>query len=87
MTWALVVIILALIGLVGWIEYNGRKERKSLINAILAKDTQELVNLDLVDKTTIKAEKPKGPAEELIEANALSDEEFDKFVMGGKDGE
>lgn len=82
---ALVLIIAVLSGLIGWMDWNNRKERKNLLNAILAKDNQELVNLELADKTKLENE-VKEPKEELVETADLDDEEFDKFVLGKNNG-
>ena len=72
-------VIVVLSGLLGWQDYSNRKERKSLINALLAKDTHELVELELADKTKIK-EKPTKKEEELIEMSNISDKEYEKLI-------
>lgn len=82
---ALVLIIAVLSGLIGWMDWNNRKERKNLLNAILAKDNQELVNLELADKTKLE-NRVEEPKEELVETADLDDEEFDKFVLGKDNG-
>ena len=40
----LLIVILILCGLLGWKEREGRLERSKLINAILAKNAQDMVN-------------------------------------------
>ena len=82
---ALVLIIAVLSGLIGWMDWNNRKERKNLLNAILAKDNQELVNLELADKTKLENE-VKEPKEELVETADLDDDEYDKFVLEKNNG-
>ena len=80
-----ILIIVALLGYIGWSDFNNRKERKDLINRLIAKDNQELVNLELAEKTKIdnKVEEPK---EDLVEMQDLEDEDFDKFVLGKDNG-
>lgn len=73
-------VIALLLVYIGWSDYNNRKERKELINRIIAKDNQELVNLELADKTKIDNE-VKEPKEDLIATEDLNDDEFDKFVL------
>ena len=75
----LVIIVLAV--LLGYMEYSNRKERENMLNAIVARDNQELVNLKLADKTKIE-NKVEEPKEDLVETNDLSDEDYDKFVLG-----
>ena len=75
----LTLIIVALGVLIGWLEFNNRKERKNLINALIAKTSQELAELELVDKTKIKVEKPTLP--DLTAVEDLSDEDFGKYVL------
>ena len=65
-----VIIVLSL--LLGWQDHNNRKERKSLMNALLSKNSQEMVNLELADKTKVEV-KPTKKDEELVETSTLSD--------------
>lgn len=74
----LVLVIAILCILIGWMDYNNRKERKDLINAIKAKDAVELANLQLADKTEIKVKPEKEP--DLVELSNLSDDEFNKAI-------
>ena len=71
-------VIIALCSLIGWMEYNNRKERKSLLNAILSKDVSDMVNLELTDKTEIKAEKTR--KHDLVAMEQASGEDFDKAI-------
>ncbi len=72
----LLLVILTLTGLIGWFDWNNRKERKSYFNAILAKSTEDLVNLEMADKAEIKIEKPKASEPDLVPSTDISDEEF-----------
>lgn len=56
----LIGVVLILSGLLGWKERESRLERNKLVNALLSKNAQEMVNLELVDKTQIKV-KPQEP--------------------------
>lgn len=78
-----VVIIVALLGYIGYSDFNNRKERKDLINRLIAKDNQELVNLEFADKTKLE-NKVEEPKEDLVEVSDLDDKEYDEFVLGKK---
>ena len=75
-------VILLLCGLLGWKEREGRLERNKLINALLAKNAQEMVNLDLADKTQIKAQVPQKEPD-LSPIENVSQEDFEKAVING----
>lgn len=75
----LCIIIIALLVYIGFSEYNNRKERKSFLNAILAKDVPDMVNLELADKTEIKAEK-KTESHDLVSESDLDSETFDRQI-------
>lgn len=78
----LIGVILLLCGLIGWKEREGRLERNKLINALLAKNATEMINLDLADKTQIKTEVPlKEP--NFIPPENLSQEDWEKVVTNG----
>lgn len=74
----LVFVIAFLCGLVAYMDYNNRKERKALLNMIVAKDHSELVDLNLVDNSP-KQEEEK---EDLVPLEDLSEEEFRKATNG-----
>ena len=78
----LVGVIIVLSGLLIWSEHNNRKERKSLINALLSKTNEELVNLELADKTKVEV-KPQEEKEDLIDLNTLSNKEYEEKVING----
>jgi hypothetical protein len=77
----LVAVIAILSGLIGWMDWNNRKERKSLVNTIVARSSDELVNLELADKTKVEVNPPK-TAEDLVPLGDISDDEFDEHVLG-----
>ena len=70
-------VIIALVALIGWQEWNNRKERAKLLNAILGKNVQEIASLDLADKTVIKANTDKP---EITPFENMSDEDFGKSI-------
>ena len=72
-----VIVIIALVVLIGWQEYNNRKERAKLLNAILGKTVQEIASLDLADKTVIKANTDKP---EITPFENMSEEDFGKVI-------
>ena len=78
----LTVVIAILSALLGWTDYNNRKERKTLINAIKSKTAEDMVNLELVDKTKIEAKPPKESKENLVPLEDLTDDEYDEHVIG-----
>mgnify|MGYP001592667823 CR=1 FL=1 len=71
-------VIIALLAFIGWKEREGRLEKNKLINALLAKNATEMVNMDLADKTEIKTEKPK--TDDLVPPENLNDEEWKEAV-------
>jgi predicted negative regulator of RcsB-dependent stress response len=73
----LTLVIVALIVLIGWQEWNNRKERAKLLNAILGKTVQEIASLDLADKTVIKANTDKP---EITPFENMSEEDFGKII-------
>ena len=72
------IVILILCGLLGWKEREARIERAKFINALLAKNAQDMVNLDLADKTQIKAEVPK--QSDFVSPDNLSQEDWEKAI-------
>lgn len=77
----LLLVIVGLGALLGWKEREGRLERNKLINALLAKNAQEMVNLDLVDKTEIKAQTPQQEPD-FIPPENLSQKDWEKAING-----
>lgn len=88
---ALTLVIFALCGLLAWQINESRKERKSLMNAIIAKSSEELANLELADKTRIDIK----PESDLMsdgmpkDATSISDADDDTFmsVIRGQNGD
>jgi hypothetical protein len=78
-----VLVIAVLSGLIGWQDYNNRKERSKLINALIARTPEQLRDLDFVDKVSVDTVKPTAP--DLVPVDQLSDEQFAEMV-GGQNG-
>ena len=70
----LFLVIVTLTSLIGWMDYNNRKERKSYLNALIAKNAEEAVSLELASNTKIEAKKEEQP--DIVPLDSLSDEEF-----------
>ncbi len=75
-------IIVVLLGGFGWYVREQEQVKTKLINAILAKDSQEYVNRTLADNTEIVKPdiQPRIPSD-LIPETQLSDEDFDKHIQ------
>ena len=80
----LFLVIVALCGLIGWIDYNNRKERQKLIQAIMSKTAQDLKDFELADKISFESPKMPDIPPEFEEVNELSDEDFDKHIIKGQ---
>ena len=75
----LIGVILLLCGLLVWKERETRLERNKFINALLARNVREMVDLEVADKIEPKTEIPKEP--DLIPVEDLNDEEFKKAIL------
>ena len=77
-------VIVALVALIGWQEYQNRKERNKLINALMAKDAKELSDLEFVDRIIPEPKVERPP--DLIPVSDLSDDEFEKYIAKETNG-
>ena len=73
-------VIAVLCLLLGWQEYNNRKERKDLVNRIVARNNQELVNLELAENTKVEAPEKVEEPPDFVETNAIPDEEYADII-------
>lgn len=71
----LFLVIATLVVLIGYMDWNNRKERKAMLNAILAKNNQELVNLELAEKTKIETSTTENEPE-FADQSSLNNEEW-----------
>ena len=71
-----IIVIVALLIFIGWKEYQTRLERAKYLNAILGKNTQEIVSLNLSDKPS----EPEPVVESPVAENDLPDEDFLKQI-------
>lgn len=72
-------IILSLLVGFGWYVREQSRERSRLINAILAKDSQDYVNRTLAENTKIEPIVNKGDPD-LIPTDELSDDQFMEHI-------
>lgn len=75
-----VAVILVLTILLCFKEYQGRKERRELIQAVVARNATELANLQYSDKIKVEMQ-PENPNPDLTPVEQLNDEEFDTFIL------
>ena len=76
----LTVINLALLGYLVYEKRESSKERKSLINAVIAKNAQEKKDLDWNDKVAPEAEDKV--ESDFIPLDTMSTEEWEKKIIG-----
>lgn len=83
------IVIIALLSYIGYSEWSNRKERKTMLNAILSSkdmDTiSKMTSLELTDKTDVKINNTEAPPD-YTELSAASDSEFNELVTGEKTG-
>lgn len=72
-------IILALIGLIVYQEWNSRKERQRFINALIAKTPEQFRDLELTAKVK-PIQPPKEVVSDFIPESELSNEDFIKSI-------
>ena len=65
-------IILALLAFIGWKERETRLLNNKLINALLARNANEMANMDMADKVEIKIKPQQEP--DLIPTDSLPDD-------------
>ncbi len=80
LNYLLFAIIVVLLGGFGWYVREQEQVKTKLINAILAKDSQEYVSRTLADNTTIKPEINGDQKSDLIPMDRLTEEEFDNHI-------
>jgi nitrogen fixation-related uncharacterized protein len=76
---ALAIVAVAQSGLLWYVLNSQKEERNKLINAVLAKNAEELANLDVIDK--IKPQKKPKIDDAMIPVENLSDDDFKKYVL------
>lgn len=72
----LTLVIISLVSLVAWLDYNNRKERSKLVNLIASKSVEEAVALTQADKPAPKS----SPNSDLVSLGDLDDETFNKVI-------
>ena len=83
----LLLVIIALCALLGWFDWNNRKERKSLLNALQAKNALEFSQLEMTDKTKIEIKEPQADEmnEDYVSMDQLTNDEFKKHVFSNEE--
>ena len=86
-----VILLLVIIAegiLIGWDRYENRKERQKLIQAIMSKSAQDMVNFEMAEKVApirtgvIDTNPPLVNPEDFTAENELNDKEFEKYSLG-----
>ena len=80
----LFLVIAVLCGLLGWVDYNNRKERQKLIQAIMSRSPQDFKDFELADKISFEAPKTSDIPAEFQEVSELDDEDFEKHIIKGQ---
>jgi len=75
----LVIIIFLLLVYIGVKEYLDRKERKTMINALMAKNAPELTNLEWAQNTKVNLKEQESEPD-LVPLDSVSDKEFSKVI-------
>ena len=78
----LLLVIIALGALIGWDRYENRKERQKLIQAIMSKSAQDMVNFEMAEKINITPPQPLINPDDFTAESELSDKEFNKHILG-----
>lgn len=76
-------VALSILGYHAYYVHENNKERKKMINALIAKNTDEMASLELADKTKIEVKKDN--KEDLVPVEDLSDDEFRKRVLNAEE--
>jgi hypothetical protein len=74
----LLLVIISLVGLIAWMEWNNRKERKTLLNAVMTDNSTDYTNAEMMDKTKIVI--PQPTETDLVKPEDLTGEEFKNMI-------
>jgi len=75
-----ILVIVALLGYIGWKEYNSRKERDDLMDRIMAKDIDDLAKIKIVKRTKIKSEPEPEPDLISVDNMDVDSKEFESVM-------
>ena len=78
----LFLVIGALCGLIAWDRYENRKERQKLIQAIMSKSAQDMVNFEMAEKISLTPPQPLINPDDFTAESELTDKEFNKHILG-----
>lgn len=76
---ALVIVSLAQSGILWYVLNSQKEERAKLINAVIAKQPEDMLHLEALDKS--KPQKKVSKDDILTPIDQLSDDDFSKFVL------
>ena len=80
-----IIVVIALTLLLAYEKWEHKRTIEKLTNALIAKNAQELKDLNVVDKLKINVH-PTQPTEDLTALSDLSDKEFEDKILGGDNG-
>ena len=72
-----VIVVLAL--LLAWKDWLYGKERTKFLNALIAKNATEVVNLEMAQKTKPMQREEQNP--DIVPIESLTDDEFEKVIQ------
>lgn len=72
-------VIAVLCGLLAWEKYESRKERQKMIQAIMSKSAEDMVNFEMAEK--VEKIKPTPEPSSLVPEAEMTDAEFEKYVV------
>jgi len=75
-----ILVIVALLGYIGWKEYNSRKERDDLMDRIMSKDIDDLAKIKIVKQTKIKSEPEPEPDLISVDNMDVDSKEFESVM-------
>lgn len=75
----LLAVIIGLLAVIAYQEHSNRLERSKMINAIIAKSSIEMRDLEIADKTKIEIKQENKPSE-FVSTDQMSSEEWDKYI-------
>jgi len=75
-----ILVIVALLGYIGWKEYNSRKERDDLMDRIMSKDIDDLAKIKIVKRTKIKSEPEPEPDLISVDNMDVDSKEFESVM-------
>lgn len=79
-------IVLASLGLNGWLIYRYQEQEKTFITALLSKNVEEFAKAEVKQKVEPKKKKEPVTPDEFVPVTDLSDEQFERVIKKEVDG-